>query len=131
MAVPARKIRQHPPRPRLVPVEGASRWSHRSRRRSPRRRGRTRRSFPFAVFALLVTTAMVTMLVAAQALVAQGSFRLSELSERARVLEARTGALQARAARLSDPGRIEVEARRAGLVLPQRIELLVVREGRG
>lgn len=125
MAVPARRI-QPPSRPRLVPVEG-----HRFRRRSPRRRGRPRRSAPFVLFALVVTAAMVTILVAAQALVAQGSFRLSELSREARELEARTGTLRARVASLSVPGRIEAAARRHGLVVPDRIELLVVGEAGG
>ena len=74
---------------------------------------------------------MVTVLVTAQALVAQGSFRLSALSREARALEARTEALRARVAWLSAPGRIETQARRAGLVLPRRIELLVVEEDRG
>jgi hypothetical protein len=127
VAVPERRIRQSPPRPRLVPVDG----SHRSRRRSPRRRGRSRRSVPFAAFALVVTAAMVMLVVAAQALVAQGSFRLSELAREAGELEALTGTLGLKAAQLSDPGRIEAAARRGGLVLPERIELLVLREGRG
>lgn len=127
MAVPERRIRQSPPLPRLVPVGGF----HRSRRRSPRRRGRSRRSVPFAAFALVVTAAMVMLVVATQALVAQGSFRLSELAREAGELEARTGTLRLKAARLSDPGRIEAAARRGGLVLPERIELLVLREGRG
>jgi cell division protein FtsL len=83
------------------------------------------------LFALVVTAAMVTILVTAQALVAQGSFRLSELSRRATELEARTGALRARVASLSVPGRIEAAARRQGLVVPERIELLVIREERG
>jgi cell division protein FtsB len=79
----------------------------------------------------MVAAAMVTILATAQALVAQGSFRLSELSRRADELEARTSALQARVATLSVPGRIEAAARRQGLVVPERIELLVVREERG
>jgi hypothetical protein len=128
MAVPARRIRHQPPRPRLVPVEDGSR---RSRRVSPRRRGRPRGSAPFVLFALVVTAVMVTILATAQALVAQGSFRLSELTRRADELEARTSALQGRVATLSVPGRIEAAARRQGLVVPKRIELIVVREERG
>jgi Tfp pilus assembly protein PilN len=126
MAVPARRVRTIPRRPRLVPVEP-------SRRISPRRRGRSRsvRSVPFAIFALLVTAVMVTALVAAQALVAQGSFRLAELTREARALEDQTGFLQARAAELSDLARVKAAARRTGLVDPQHVELLVVGEGRG
>jgi cell division protein FtsB len=131
VAVPARRIRHLPPRPRLVPVEDRSRSPRLSRRVSPRRRGRPRRSAPFVLFALVVTAVMVTILATAQALVAQGSFRLSELSRRAGELEARTSALRARVATLSVPGRIEAAARRQGLVVPERIELLVVREERG
>jgi cell division protein FtsB len=127
MAVPARRVRHLPRRPRLVPVE-------QPRRVSPRRRVRSRRSVrsvPFAIFALVVTAVMVTALVAAQALVAQGAFRLAELARQTRTLEARTGILQARAAGLSDPARLEAAARRAGLVRPDRVELLVVGEDRG
>jgi hypothetical protein len=80
---------------------------------------------------LVVTAVMVTILATAQALVAQGSFRLSELTRRADELEARTSALQGRVATLSVPGRIEAAARRQGLVVPERIELIVVREERG
>ena len=86
---------------------------------------------PFAAFALVVTAAMVMLVVAAQALVAQGSFRLSEVAREAGELESRTGTLRLKVARLSDPGRIEASARRGGLVLPERMELLVLREGRG
>jgi hypothetical protein len=128
VAVPARRIRQPSPRPRLRPVEGGSR---RSRRRSPRRRGRSLRSVPFAAFALLMTAAMVVLLVAAQALVAQGSFRLSSLSREATELAEGNVALRARVAELETPGRIESAARRGGLVLPERLELLVLREGGG
>jgi hypothetical protein len=128
VAVPARRIRQPSPRPRLRPVEGGSR---RSRRRSPRRRGRSLRSVPFAAFALLVTAAMVVLLVAAQALVAQGSFRLSSLSREATELADDNLSLRLRVDKLSAPGRIEAAARRGGLVLPERLELLVLREGGG
>jgi cell division protein FtsB len=127
MAVPARKVRTAPRRPRLVPVQSPRRVSPRRRSRS----SRSTRSVPFAILALLVTAVMVTALVAAQALVAQGSFRLAELAREARNLEARTGLLRARAAGLSDPARLEAAARRAGLVRADRVELLVVREGRG
>ena len=86
---------------------------------------------PFAAFALLMTAAMVVLLVAAQALVAQGSFRLSSLSRQATELAEGNVALRARVAELDTPGRIESAARRGGLVLPERMELLVLREGGG
>jgi hypothetical protein len=86
---------------------------------------------PFAALALLVTAAMVVLLVAAQALVAQGSFRLSSLSREATELAEGNLSLRARVAELSTLGRIESAARRGGLVLPERLELLVLREGGG
>jgi hypothetical protein len=86
---------------------------------------------PFAAFALLMTAVMVMLLVAAQALVAQGSFRLTSLSREATELAEGNLALHVRVAQLTTPGRIESAARRGGLVLPERLELLVLREARG
>jgi hypothetical protein len=74
---------------------------------------------------------MVVLLVAAQALVAQGSFRLSSLSREATELADGNLTLRLKVAKLSAPGRIEAAARRGGLVLPERLELLVLREGGG
>jgi cell division protein FtsL len=85
----------------------------------------------FAAFALLVTAVMVTLLVAAQALVAQGSFRLSALSREASRLRNENGELAVRVAQLSVAERIAAAARRSGLVLPERMERLVLGEDRG
>jgi cell division protein FtsL len=63
-------------------------------------------------------------LVTAQALVAQDSFRIADLSEEASRLEASYGQLRLEAAELSAPDRIVAAARKAGLVLPEEVEVL-------
>lgn len=78
------------------------------------------------VLALVVVAAMVVGLVAAQALVAQGAFRVDDLRRRADRLEEDYGRLRLRAAELSSPGRVARVARRAGLVLPERVEVVAV-----
>jgi hypothetical protein len=73
---------------------------------------------------MIVLAAMVMGLVAAQALVSQGSFRLEELTDRAGRLEARQGRLEARVAGLTTPRRVARAARRAGLKLPGRMAMV-------
>lgn len=82
------------------------------------------------VLALLVTTALVVLLAAAQALVAQGSFRMAELQRRVVELEQEHGRLRLEVAELSSPERVTRAAREAGLVLPGEVEILAVRTGR-
>jgi cell division protein FtsL len=84
------------------------------------------RRIPFLVFALAVLTAMVVGLVSAQTLVAQGSFRLQELANRAERLEAEFGRLRLRADRLSTLERIERAGERAGLVIAGQYHPLTV-----
>ncbi|HVM11428.1 MAG TPA: hypothetical protein VM638_02990 [Actinomycetota bacterium] len=113
--------------------------SHRARRRVPtgrraagrRAAARTRarvatraRRIPFGVTALCLVALVILGLVAAQALVTQDSFRLAELARRAEALEADYGRLRLEAARLSSPDRIASAARRAGMVLPEQVELI-------
>jgi hypothetical protein len=69
---------------------------------------------------------MVVGLVSAQTLVAQGSFMLQELSERADRLEAAFGRLRLRANRLSSLDRIERAGRRAGLEPAAQLHFLTV-----
>jgi cell division protein FtsL len=83
---------------------------------------------PFLLFAIAVVTAMVVGVVSAQTLVAQGSFRLQELSERAERLEAGFGRLRLRADRLASLDRIEEVGRRAGLKPAARYYPLTVPE---
>lgn len=118
MAVPARRARQLPPkpRPRLAPVPP---------RGQPRRRpGRRARRIPFLLFSLAVVAGMVLLLTSAQALVAQGAFRVSALSEQADRLAVETNLMRLRLAELSSPGRVMAAGRRAGLVPRQQVEVL-------
>lgn len=119
MAVPARRL---PERRRRGPRPPARRAAS-SRRPSPRRARRV----PFLLFALVVVTATVLALASAQALVAQGSFRLAELSRQAEELQREQVRLRLKVARLSAPERVLRAARKAGLVLPQRVEIVAVR----
>jgi cell division protein FtsL len=115
VAVPARRLPQtstvrratHPPtvvpapaRPRPVPARGR------------------RRRLPFALLSMVLVTVVVVGVVSAQTLVAQGSFRLQELKQRADRLEDEFGRLRLRVATLSTLERIERAARKAGLVDP-------------
>lgn len=120
MAVPARRLQDVPRRrssgtPR--PSTGV--------RRPPARR--SSRRFSFLLFALVVVTSMVLLLVSAQAMVAQSSFQVSELQERVQGLEQDHDRLRIEAARLSSPERIMRAAREAGLVIPDEVEILAVR----
>jgi cell division protein FtsL len=118
VAVVARRL---PPsrRPaiRAVPARGAR-----------RRTAAAGHRIPFLLFAIAVVTAMVVGVVSAQTLVAQGSFRLQELSERAERLEAGFGRLRLRADRLASLDRIEEVGRRAGLKPAARYYPLTVPE---
>jgi cell division protein FtsL len=87
----------------------------------PRRRGVR---VPFALVAAVVVTALVIVLASAQAIVAQGAFQLSELTDRAQRLEAEADRLRLRVARLSTPDRIAAAGRRAGLAPPTQVEIL-------
>jgi cell division protein FtsL len=69
---------------------------------------------------------MVLLLVSAQALLAQGTFQVEELERREKRLEQEQAALRLQIAELSSPERISRTAREAGLVLPERIEILTV-----
>ncbi|MGH2546047.1 MAG: hypothetical protein ACRDHJ_04130 [Actinomycetota bacterium] len=116
MAVAARRAEAlprptRPPRPRRPTAV----------RRLPLRRGRR---IPFLLVAGLVVAAMLIVLASAQAIVAQGAFQLSDLSDRAQQLEAEADRLRLRVARLSTPDRIAAAGRRAGLASPTQVEIL-------
>jgi hypothetical protein len=76
---------------------------------------------PFLLVAGALLIGLVLLLTSAQALVAQGAFRLSELQVRIERLGAANDVLRLRAANARSPERIMAAARRAGLVrAPQR-----------
>ncbi|HEX9891640.1 MAG TPA: hypothetical protein VGB28_06215 [Actinomycetota bacterium] len=94
-----------------------------------RRPARTRRrarsqGVPFGLFALIAVAAVIVGLVAAQAIVAQDSFRLAELGRTAARLEEDYGRLRLEAAKLSSPERIATAARKAGLVVPEDVQMV-------
>jgi cell division protein FtsL len=116
MAVPARKVGQLPkPRPKLQSV-----------RPQPRPIRRPRRRTPFALFSLAVITVLVVILASAQAMVAQEAFRVADLTRSVETLEEGHGQLRLRVAELTSPGRLVRAARRHGLVLPDRVEILQI-----
>ena len=117
MAVPARRLTKARPSrsPRLVSVP---------RRRVATRHLRRQRRVPFLLFSLVLMAATVVGLVSAQALVAQDSFRIADLSAEAERLEASYGRLRLEVAELSAPDRIVAAASKARLVLPEEVEIL-------
>lgn len=128
MAVPARHLDDLP---RRRPAEKTQRTSRPPARRTSRTPARSSpRRGPFLLFAGAVVTAMVLLLASAQALVAQSSFRISDLQDRVGRLEEEHGRLRIEAARLGAPERIIRAAKEAGLVLPEEVEILTV-HGRG
>ncbi|MGH2682662.1 MAG: hypothetical protein ACRDIX_05460 [Actinomycetota bacterium] len=116
MAVPARKVRHLPePRPTLRPV-----------RQPPRPARRARRGTPFALFALAVVTVLMVLLASGQAMVAQEAFRVADLTRSVERLEEGHGQLRLKVAELTSPQRLVRAARRFGLVLPDRVEILQI-----
>lgn len=82
------------------------------------------RRLPFLLFAAAVVAVLVLALTSAQALVAQGAFRMSELQRRVERLEVEHDLLSLRAARAASPERVARAANRAGLVRPPQREVL-------
>jgi cell division protein FtsL len=128
MAVPARRLRPAPPARRPGPPGRRSPSSGRrpAGRRTSIRRRPVRGRVPFGLFALLLVGALVVGLTVAQTLVSQTTFRIQELERQTVELDGEYDALRLRAARLSSPERISTAAHRAGLVVPERVEILVV-----
>lgn len=117
MALPAPKVRQlPPPRPALRPVRD---------RPQPAPRSRLRRT-PFALFSLAVVTVLVMVFASAQAMVAQEAFRVADLTRSVERLEEGHGRLRLKVAELTSPQRLVRAARRFGLVLPDRVEILQI-----
>ena len=114
MATPAATLPQRarprlPSRPSLRPV--------------PRPAARARR-LPFALLSVAVVAGLLLVLVSAQALVAQGSFRVSQLERQANELRLEHQELRLRVAKLSSPERVSAAAGEAGLVPGGPVEVL-------
>ncbi|MGH2724199.1 MAG: hypothetical protein ACRDI0_08010 [Actinomycetota bacterium] len=123
MAVPARHVRPAPARRPPAPRRGAR---PSSAGRVPARPARRRRWVPFLVVSAVMVGSMVMGLVSMQALVAQRSFDVQDLEQRAGELATDYTYLRRELAELSNPGRIEAAARKAGLVLQEQVEVLEV-----
>jgi cell division protein FtsL len=97
-----------------------------SRRRARRLRvvepPRSRR-MPFLIACFVLVGSLVLGVVSVQALASQGSFRMQDLSRRNAELVDANGRLQLQIAELSAPKRIQREARRLGLRLPDPDEV--------
>jgi cell division protein FtsL len=97
-----------------------------TRRRRPRLRvvvaPRSRR-LPFLVACFVLVGSLVLGVVSVQALASQGSFRMQDLSRQNADLVDANGRLQLQIAELSAPQRIQREARRLGLRLPDPDEV--------
>jgi len=99
------------------PVRGHRRRRLRLRVVHPRGPARRRR-LPFLVACFVLVGTLVVAVVSVQALVAQNSFRMQELTRRNNELSQASGRLQLQIAELSAPDRISKEARRLGYRLP-------------
>jgi cell division protein FtsL len=76
------------------------------------------------LLAVVLVTALVIGLTSAQALLAEGAFRVSDLSRQAERLDVANDLMRLEVARLSSPDRIAREAAHAGLIRPRRVETL-------
>ena len=123
-----RRASPHPSR------RGSGRGSGGSSRRRPGRghgplrvvRPPRRRRLPFLIACFLIIGSLVVGVVSVQALVAQSSFRMQELTRRNSELVQASGQLQLQIAELSAPRRIAKEARRLGYRLPDPGQLETV-----
>jgi cell division protein FtsL len=104
------------------------------RRRSPLRvvtprRPESPRRLPFLIACFVFVGSLVVAVVSVQALVAQSSFQMQQVTRRNAVLAQAAGRLQLEIAQLSAPSRMAKEARKLGLRLPGpgQLHTLVVR----
>jgi hypothetical protein len=73
-----------------------------------------------------VVTVLVMILASAQAMVAQEAFRVADLTRSVERLEEGHGQLRLKVAEMTSPQRLVRAARRSGLVLPDRVEILQI-----
>jgi hypothetical protein len=78
------------------------------------------------LFSLAVVTVLVIIIASAQAMVAQEAFRVADLTRSVARLEEGHGRLRLQVAELTSPQRLVRAARRFGLVLPDRVEILQI-----
>ena len=128
MSVAPKSVRQRPSAalPRATPQRATPSSSPTAPRPdSPPRRAR-RRPLAFLVFASLVVGALVLGLTALNAVLAQGSFRIDDLSHRVDRLQQDYDRKELEVSRLSAPGRIAREAAGLGMALPEPSHVKVI-----
>jgi cell division protein FtsL len=79
------------------------------------------------VFSALLVGGLVLGLTAFNAVLAQSSFRIGDLSKKVQELSQTYERLQLEEARLSSPGRIAGAAKKLGMKLPDTVEVIHVR----
>ncbi len=107
-----------------------SRWLRRPRLRLIGRR-LIPRQVPFFAGAILVVSILVLGIVSLQAVLSETSFEMRELSRKATHLQLEYSRLKLTVAELSSPERVAREARRLGLIIPDRVRTLSVDLPRG
>ena len=127
-----RPARPRPATPKLKPVPSPATRRPPSRRAVPASRPvpsplrARRRPLAFLVFATAVIGTLVLGLTALNAVMAQGSFRIADLSQRVDRLHRELERKQLDVARLSAPGRISRLAAGLGMVEPKPRDVRVI-----
>jgi len=119
---PVRPATSSSPSPRRVPHRRAN---PAPRPVTPPRRAR-RRPLAFLVFASVLVGAMVLGLTSLNAVLAQGSFRIADLTKRVDKLQQDFERKQLEVAELTSPGRIAARGAALGMVLPEPKQVKVV-----
>ena len=135
MSVPARQLAPSPqPRPsspvpgleRARPTRAPAARPLTSSPPLPLRRARRGSTLAFWIFTTIVISTMIVGIVSVSALGVQGGFRIDELRDRIGTLTEEQEILTKEVAELSSPGRVQVWARRAGMVMPENVVVLRV-----
>lgn len=141
MSSPARQVRVRPaakPRARTAPLPKPAPGRPHKPALPPRqpeaahrsRGGPAESGVPvFYVSAVALLLAMVFGLASLNAVLAQGAFRVEELSKQQILLEQQNGELRRSIDDLSSPARLTTAASQAGLVLPDTNDIQVVHAG--
>ena len=89
------------------------------------------RRLPFLAISLFVVGLLIAAVAGVQAVIAQSSFRMDDLSRQAQQLQQRNGELRLEIAELGSPKHLERAARRMGLREPDPsgVRVLTVRNG--
>lgn len=134
MSVPARRLDVSPhraasPEPSLErarPTRAPAARPLTSSPPSPLRRARRGSTLAFWVLTSIVIGSMVVGIVSVSALVVQGGFQIDALRERIGMLAQEQEVLTKEVAEQSSPARVQVWARRAGMMMPETVVVLPV-----